>query len=648
MIDTQKIWASAHLPTLPAVALRLIELTRSPTTGIGEIVAAVKSDPAIVARLLKAANSTFFGMTTKVTSIEQAAVLLGTNGVTALALGYSLADGSSTQGPLRDAYSAYWLQSAVQATAARLLAVRQSSAGGEDHFLTGLLLDLGELAMLRTIPLEYKRVVEAAASLQCPLHEMEAQILGVSHVDVGITLMQRWNLPDALSRAVRWHHQPLEAFAADPQAMHDPLLKTMATAAAFGDYFCSPAKGHALDRLRKLAGAFFQLSGPALDAFLGDLRQHIDEIAGLFSIDAQSLATPAELLAQANEQLAMLAISAQAESVHARARQEAAEHVIRKLEIEHEQLREQALRDPLTRLFNRQFFDESLAREIQHCAREALPLGILFCDVDRFKQINDRYGHSFGDEVLRRIAAVAGASVRTSDVVARYGGEEFVILVAQPSEKGLEKTAERIRAEIESARIQHQGQPVSVTVSVGAALTIPERSGQSDGSYLVEAADQAMYEAKQAGRNLVRFRNLMSDFNRHLVALVLQRRFSRWLVHRGTLDLASVSRALLQSRTDRLRLGDIACYFELLTTAEVAEIRARQAQTGLRFGETAVRMNLLDIHQLAGLLAVQHENPRDLAVILARLGLLDAGRIQRLLDEYESEITLAGQVLSPA
>src|SRR5262249_53717547 len=204
MLDTQKIWASAHLPTLPAVALRLIELTRSPTTGIGEIVAAVKSDPAIVARLLKAANSTFFGMTTKVTSIEQAVLLLGTTGVTALALGFSLADASSTQGPLRDAYCAYWLQSAVQGPPARLLALRQSWAGGEDHFLTGLLLDLGELAMLRTIPGEYKPVVEAAASLQRPLHEMESQILGVSHVDIGIGLMQRWNLPDALCRAVRW------------------------------------------------------------------------------------------------------------------------------------------------------------------------------------------------------------------------------------------------------------------------------------------------------------------------------------------------------------------------------------------------------------------------------------------------------------
>jgi hypothetical protein len=130
--------------------------------------------------------------------------------------------------------------------------------------------------------------------------------------------------------------------------------------------------------------------------------------------------------------------------------------------------------------------------------------------------------------------------------------------------------------------------------------------------------------------------------------MVLQRRFSRWLVTRGALDLAGVSRALLHSQTDRLRLGEIACRFEMLTHAQVEAIRARQVQTGLRFGETAVLMNLLDVHQLSGLLAVQQENPHDLAVVLARLGLLDANRIQVLLDDYESEITLAGQLLAHA
>jgi diguanylate cyclase (GGDEF)-like protein len=648
MIDVQKIWSSAQLPTLPTVALRLIELSRAPDTQIREIVATLKSDPAIVARLLKAANSSFFGLASKVTSIDQAVVLLGTTAVTALALGFSLVDGSSAQGTLGQAYTAFWLQSTVQATAARLLAKRQSAVGEEDLFLAGLLLDLGRLAMFKTIPHEYQQVIAASASMQRPQHEVETEILGVDHVEVGIELMKRWNLPELLGRAVRWHHEPLTAFAGGADAGHDDLLKTTAVASAVGEYFCGAAKGVALERLRALSKTFFQMTGPQLDEFLGELRTHIDEIGGLFSVDAQALATPSELLTQANEQLAMLAISAQAETACAHARQQAAETEIRQLEVKQRELKEQALRDPLTRAYNRHFFDETLAREIQRCTKHALPLGIIFFDADRFKQVNDNYGHAFGDEVLKRIAGVASAAIRGTDVLARYGGEEFVILFGEPSEKGLEKTAERIRAGVESAEILFEGRRVSVTVSVGAALTIPDRSGPAHGLYLVQAADEAMYEAKQAGRNLVCFRNLMSEFDRQLVPQAVQNRFSRWLVSQGALDLAAVSRALLQCHTERMRLGELACQLGMLTPAHVEAIRARQAQIGRRFGETAVRLGLLEIDQLARLLAIQQENPRELALTLARLRLLEASRIQNLLDAYESEQGFCRLQVTPA
>src|SRR5206468_2898350 len=105
---------------------------------------------------------------------------------------------------------------------------------------------------------------------------------------------------------------------------------------------------------------------------------------------------------------------------------------------------------------------------------------------------------------------------------------------------------------VESLEMLCQAQRVPLTVSLGAALAIPDRSDSGDGSFLVEAADAAMYEAKQAGRNRSRVRNLMNDFNRQLVVQVLQRRFSRWLVGRGILDLPDVSRALLHCQTDRV------------------------------------------------------------------------------------------------
>ena len=638
MIDPQKIWQSAQLPTLPIVAFKLIELSRSPDTGIAEIVATIKSDPAIVARLLKAANSSLFGQSSKVKSIDQAVVLLGTTAVTALALGFSLVDTSLCQGPLGEAYTSYWLQSTVHATTAKMLAKRNRAANQEDLFLAGLLLDLGRLAMLKTISKEYQPVIIAASQQQCPLVEMEKQILGISHVEVGIELMRRWGMPDELMKMARWHHESLETLAANAEVVVDLNLKTTMFSAAVGDYFCGAAKGLALDRLRKLATAFFSLSERELDAFLCEIRQTIEETADLFSIDAESVPSPADLLAQANEQLALLTVSAQAATVHATARQEAAEHEIRKLEVKHEQLKQQAIRDSLTNLYNRQFFDESLAREVDRCTRYAQPLGIIFFDADRFKQLNDTYGHAFGDEVLKRIAKVAGETVRGGDVLARYGGEEFVVLVSQPTEKTIEKMAERIRLGIEATQLMHQGQRVMATVSVGAAIAIPERQQESAGTDIVEFADRAMYEAKQAGRNQVRLRNMMSDFDRQVLPLVLQRRFSRWLVSKGAVDPTNASRALLHCQTERLRLGEIAEQIGLLTPLQTEAIRNGQTQTGLRFGEVAVQLGYLDLLQLAGLIAWQQENPRALAVEMARLGLSNASRLETLINAYATEI----------
>jgi len=643
MIDPNVIWSSAQLPSLPIVALKLIEVSRSPSTSVPEITAVLRTDPAIVARLLKAANSSMFGLATKVKSIDQAVVVLGTTAVTTLALGFCLVDSTLCRGPLGAAYTSYWLQSTIQATAAKLLCARTSSSNHEDFFLAGLLLDLGRLAMLKTIPVDYQMVLATAESEQRPLIDTETDMLGTNHVEVGVQLMHRWSFPEALSRSIQFHHHSPEDLKDIAKSGDTALLKATVVAAAAGEYFCGASKGLALERLRQLATDLLQFTRPELDAFLCDLRNRIDEVAGLFSIDAKALPSAAELLAQANEQLALLAISAQAESVHAHARQAAAETQIRTLEFRHEQLKQQVIRDPLTNAFNRHFFDETLAREVQRCSRCARPVGLIFFDADRFKVINDTYGHAFGDDVLKLIVMTVGGLLRGGDILARYGGEEFVVLVCEPSQKGLEKLAERIRSAIESIDLRQRGHRVPVSISLGVALTIPERRQQSAASDLVEAADRAMYEAKQAGRNQLRLRNLMSEFDRALIPLILQSRFSRWLTSNGTLEPESVSKALLQCHSERARIGDLAEQMGLLTGAEVDAVRESQRQIGLRFGEIAVRMGLLDLPTLARLLARQQENPRDLASALAHLGLISRDQVQPLVEAYESAVRTSRQ-----
>jgi diguanylate cyclase (GGDEF)-like protein len=292
------------------------------------------------------------------------------------------------------------------------------------------------------------------------------------------------------------------------------------------------------------------------------------------------------------------------------------------------------MRDPLTGAFNRRYFDDALERETGRCRRTAEAIAVLFADIDRFKRLNDEFGHAFGDQVLQRMARLLGEALRRSDVLARYGGEEFVILAAQPTEKGLEKVAERIRARVEQEPFILDGRRVPVTISLGAALAIPSRNDAELSRRLLAAADEAMYDSKRNGRNQVHLRLLCTEEERRLTQAVVQRRFSRWLVRRSVIDVTNATKALLQCQPLHVRIGILAQQQNWLEPATIEAVLREQERTGDRFGRTAIRLGLLSETQIAQLLALQQEDPITLASLLARTGLIDAERASVLVDAY--------------
>jgi diguanylate cyclase (GGDEF)-like protein/PAS domain S-box-containing protein len=171
----------------------------------------------------------------------------------------------------------------------------------------------------------------------------------------------------------------------------------------------------------------------------------------------------------------------------------------RQLEKTKRMLEELALRDGLTDLYNRRHFNEQLRREWNRARREHLPLTLFMVDIDHFKQYNDTHGHLAGDECIRAVAQrVRSCFTRGSDLVARYGGEEFVALACGLERRHARERAERVR---EEAIMLPNGEPAGVTVSVGLATATPaERFAPED---LLNAADQALYQAKHQGRNRV-------------------------------------------------------------------------------------------------------------------------------------------------
>ncbi|KLK92564.1 hypothetical protein AA309_12670 [Microvirga vignae] len=166
-------------------------------------------------------------------------------------------------------------------------------------------------------------------------------------------------------------------------------------------------------------------------------------------------------------------------------------------------LRRIARTDDLSGLPNRRGFREAFEREWRQAIRAGSSLSLLYVDVDWFKSFNDRYGHGRGDEVLRTIAGTLDANIRRPrDVAARHGGEEFAVVLPETDLEGARMIAENIRKAILALGIVHEGSPYQlVTVSIGVASAKPSRG--SNGSYLQEASDRALYEAKAAGRNCI-------------------------------------------------------------------------------------------------------------------------------------------------
>jgi diguanylate cyclase (GGDEF)-like protein len=166
-----------------------------------------------------------------------------------------------------------------------------------------------------------------------------------------------------------------------------------------------------------------------------------------------------------------------------------------------EELREQAIRDPLTDLYNRRYMSETLSREILRAEREGDLLSVIIGDIDHFKQINDTHGHQVGDFFLVETAKIFKRHIRGSDFVCRYGGEEFLFVLPGASLEDSERRAEEIRRQLEKLAVSHEEKTLGITMSFGIAA-YPVNGTRGD--EIIMKADQAMYDAKRMGRNQVR------------------------------------------------------------------------------------------------------------------------------------------------
>ncbi len=171
-----------------------------------------------------------------------------------------------------------------------------------------------------------------------------------------------------------------------------------------------------------------------------------------------------------------------------------------KLMSEHRNVRQIAVHDPLTGLYNHAFILNEVQREIERSHRYGRAMSVVMLDIDHFKRYNDTYGHLQGDVVLRETAYILRSKLRTTDMIGRYGGEEFAAVLPEANLTQARMVAERLRTGVTEHSTKHRGIMIPIHISLGVATCTP---GTKTGEILIEQADQALYEAKRKGRNQV-------------------------------------------------------------------------------------------------------------------------------------------------
>ncbi|MAE63585.1 MAG: hypothetical protein CMJ18_04885 [Phycisphaeraceae bacterium] len=477
-----RVLRSSRLPSLPTIALEVIDLVQQADVSFKEIAETIQHDPALSSKILKTVNSSFYGQSQSVGTVSQALVILGLNSVKTLALGFSLT--ANLKNADADAFDhlLFWKRSLYSAVAARALSQKIGLAQQEEAFLSALLQDLGMLAMVHTLGEPYKQIVAEAGTEHRKLAGLERRELETDHTQIGGALAQAWKLPPLMVHSISHHEKP----SAAPSEVQK-LIQCVAVGSSVADVFVSESPGTALDRYYRYAQQWFKMPRTDAEPVLNVVHKDTVEMRRLFDLPTGDLDNPDEILGRANEALIQVGLQSAQESVA--------------LEQQNRDLHEKATTDPLTKVANRGCFNEFLSARFNEAGPGA-PLSVMFLDTDHFKNFNDTYGHQLGDKVLVVLAETLTAQAPEGAMVARYGGEEFALVLPGHDRVSAARLAEQTRCAIEATPVESESGLLSITASIGVATY--------DGSFfkgpelLVKAADQAVYAAKSGGRNCVR------------------------------------------------------------------------------------------------------------------------------------------------
>jgi diguanylate cyclase (GGDEF)-like protein len=487
----RKLVQSRALPKLPEVARRILRLLSDGSADPSEVTNILGDDEALAAEVLELLNSPLHGLTREFGSLREAVLYLGAKAVSCTALCFPVVR-TLRAGGTPGAPDQLWRSALMNALAARRLANEVGGWDAEEALLAGLSCESGTLLLYRMVP-EYPYLVARFFEGECDLLELERANIETDHMRIGSLLLERWGFPAHLRQIAGAHHEPSNL----PPGSHAELCARILT----GAWLC----------VRALAVSGFAIETAVLDQHLStllgipmtvahavalELPDEMREAALLFGIPADAQRSHEALLEQANVALAELAVSLRSGAERESDEQEGCDYVAIR-----EQLGDEVTVEEVTELLTRGSFEILLGAFHRRARQTQAPLGLLVIEVEDLKQLQEQVGPRGIDLVFAVLRDRIAALTRRTDQFARFGDAQIAVLAPGCPPHALRNAAERVLAAAEGDPIDAGSALVQCRVSIGIAVTTPDRDGL-DPRALMSLASSALDQARASSESI--------------------------------------------------------------------------------------------------------------------------------------------------
>ncbi|MBE9528188.1 MAG: GGDEF domain-containing protein [Proteobacteria bacterium] len=496
ILDTLLNGASVKIPTLPVVGLRIVETCRNENFSLGDLTPIISTDPNLTVKTLKLVNSPLYSLMAPVKSIDKAVGLLGMNAIKNIALSFVIIDemNKDTHEGFDNKY--FWKRSVTSAVAAEIISQRLG-LNLEGAFVTALLMDIGIMVMHICQPEKFQQVLNMKKRSSNSLVEIETEVFGYDHQQVGRGLLKEWGLPKEIYIPIAYQHTLKNC---------PPEYPVLASALNIGDLTSailhSDLSARRLQELTEVLTEQYDFDIENITTYINEVSEKTMETLSTFELSAENMRPCSEILQEANEELAKVGASYIHIVKEMKENCDKAENLTAELTESNIEYKEMAYKDSLTELYNHRFFHEMIEKEMSRAERYLSCFTLILLDIDNFKEINDTRGHKCGDMVLVTLGKYIQQTIRQSDMGARIGGDEFAVLLPNMCHEDGEIFAEKLRAGIVPLGVEHDGANIKFTISVGVGTYHP-KDGIKSKEQLIDEVDKALYNSKAEGRNRV-------------------------------------------------------------------------------------------------------------------------------------------------